>query len=122
MGLISRVSSRTYSPPKMTSKKGKDKAAGDAEKSLAQMSTEFTNHAMESSENLLKLWTKFNDREMETRKLKNAELAKIKDVKVDPKKAKVLQNSWGMNRIEALTLLKQKNDDLDQCMLEMFQR
>ena len=106
----------------MTSKKGKDKASGDAEKSLAQMSTDITNQAMESSENLLKIWTKFNDREMETRKQRNAEVAKIKNVKVDPKKAKILENSWGMTRVEALTLLKQKDDHLDQCMLEMFRR
>merc|ERR1712025_979387 len=102
-------------PPK------KAKATADESNTLAAMTREITNEAMESSEALLNIWTRFNDKSMEESKQKAEELKLIKDVKVDRKKATILVDSWGIDRIEALTMLKRENDDLNKCMLMLAQ-
>ena len=100
----------------------KAKATADEQSSLAQMTREITNEAMESSDALLKIWTRFNDETMAEQAKNAEELRKIKDVKVDKKKVSILVDSWGIDRIEALTMLKRENDDLNKCMSILFNR
>ena len=65
-----------------------------------------TFECLESTDTLLKIWTRFNDENM-TEQAKNAEeLRKIKDVKIDSKKVSILVDSWGIDKIEAMTMLR----------------
>ena len=93
-----------------------NKSDKDEQAALAKMAAEITTNECESSEALLKIWSSFNDRMLEKQKAENERIKQIKDVKVDNSHVKMLQDGFGLDRREALILLKENQGDVVMAM------
>lgn len=98
----------------------KQNASADEQNALAKLSSEITSDVMENADALLKIWQDFNTRIMNEQIKENEYIKTIKDVKINKLHTKILVEQWGLDRIEAITLLKKNNDNLEKVCLDLI--
>lgn len=108
------------SPAKTPVMTKKQNASADEQNALAKLSSEITSDVMENADALLKIWQDFNTRIMNEQIKENEYIKTIKDVKINKLHTKILVEQWGLDRIEAITLLKKNNDNLEKVCLDLI--
>merc|ERR1712141_123418 len=129
MGLISRVSSRTYRKKNLViinkmadgdQKKKSNAVDAVTTQDLDKLSgMEVESNAMASTEELFKTLENFYKRQHETREKENARIIELKKVAVEKDHVSEVMKHWDLNRLEATTILKEHGGDINKAMLHL---
>merc|ERR1712071_30592 len=125
MGLISRVSSRTYRTEKKMAEG--DKITEKPVEAVDAVSTQdldklsgLTDLApMSTTEALFKNLETFYKQQTEVNEKRNAHILELKKVDVEKDDITKVMKHWDLNRLEAITILKEQGGDINKAMLHL---